>query len=228
MYVIFPAADVVEESYLALVAQESEAPPTGLATVEQTAPSLPPSAPNPIPQALTHSPPQLVNSTATGGSRPIYHDTRQEQQRAQHYITQVTSDLDPLGKSLTQLQPASDGSFTDNDKFYFQDDQEPLPDLVSASIDSSGRPDSSTRKHPGRFDHTIYMKTMANQPPPNMLSSQGVDVMAPPSNLKFPDLIHPSINETLKTQQQSTFRLVKTSKCDHYHIEGPYYSGQVC
>ena len=63
MYVIFPAVDVVDESYLSLVSQENEnPPPTGLRPSPRSTPLVGP--PHPI-------------------APPTYHDTRPEQQRAE-------------------------------------------------------------------------------------------------------------------------------------------------
>ena len=92
MYVIFNAADVVEESYLALVSQESETA-TGLAAVTQNLNNSqqPPTLPY-------HHHPQ-------NGAPAVFHDTRPEQQRAQDYISRVCDSVqlpaDPLQASNT-------------------------------------------------------------------------------------------------------------------------------
>lgn len=77
MYVIFNAADVVEESYLALVSQESEVA-TGLAAVTQNLSSS--SQQPPLPPTLPYPP---TRPQPNGAPPPVYHDTRPEQQRAQ-------------------------------------------------------------------------------------------------------------------------------------------------
>ena len=238
MYVIFNAADVVEESYLALVSQESESA-TGLAAVTQNLhqPPPPPTLPyHPQPQASLHhhhhpQNQQLPNGRAAApagiATAPaVYHDTRPEQQRAQDLISRVCTTQfvqDPLegGKSLTQLQPGEAEEKT-NDAFYCGGDDaaevEGLPDLVSAAYVSLYGFD----KHPGNYRQTLVLKTMSKLPvTPGIQGGGGRGVaeaaggagdLPPPPSLKFPDLIHPSQNEPLKSHQQATFRLVKTGK----------------
>ena len=88
MYVIFPALDVVDESYLALVSQENEnPPPTGL----RPSPYATPNCPSPAP--------------------PTFHDTRPEQERAEFEIARQNAAADahvPIIPRLTQLQPPGD------------------------------------------------------------------------------------------------------------------------
>mgnify|MGYP001191414085 CR=1 FL=1 len=83
---IFPAVDVVDESYLSLVAQENEnPPPTGLRPSQNNTPA----GPSPVP--------------------PTYHDTRPEQLRAEYEIArqnaEANGDLHSIPiPHLTQLQ----------------------------------------------------------------------------------------------------------------------------
>ena len=86
MYVIFPAVDVVDESYLSLVAQENEnPPPTGLRPSQNNTPA----GPSPVP--------------------PTFHDTRPEQLRAEYEIARQNAEANGDHLSipiphLTQLQ----------------------------------------------------------------------------------------------------------------------------
>ena len=117
MYVIFNAADVVEESYLALVSQESEVA-TGLDAVTQNLnnsqlpppppPPHHPTLPYPLRPSLQHQ--HLPNGGAAAPA--VYHDTRPEQQRAQEYIERVCDSVqlpaDPLQVGFHFWTPGSD------------------------------------------------------------------------------------------------------------------------
>lgn len=182
MYVIFPAVDVVDESYLALVAQENETPPaTGLTRSRD--PRAPPAAP------------------------PTFHDTRAEQERAEVLIALENASPEVELPRLTQLQPPTDRRARP-DSFYYSAAEPALPDLVPANLPerlpaNSGRlPDVSKREYLGKVSAVFPMA-----------ADQMTDA-APGRRLAVPirDLIYPSLNETLKGQQQVTFRLVKSGK----------------
>jgi hypothetical protein len=204
MYVIFPAVDVVEESYFSLVAQENETPgPTGLRSSQDT-PAHPITQPG-----------------------PTYHDTRPEQDRAEAEIARQISADEPVIPRLTQLQPGSDAR--PSDSLYSPPALEPaLPDLVPAyqgssvkgqrSAQANRTPDVS-RQYSGKVDHILPMASSnAGHLDPQMGGGSGgaagLASIAPARTLAIPirDLIHPSLCEPLKNQQQITFRLVKSGK----------------
>lgn len=211
---IFPAADVVEESYLALVAQESEEPPpTGLSTATTTSSSPPPPPPPPFdPDSFVASVPRQHQGPSTVNQNlppapPTYHDTRPEQQLAKARLQQ--QETPPIPR-LTQLQPASAASERP-DTFYFPTTDTALPDLVPAgpsfSFGSTGitrEPDVS-RQYFGKVETIVKMASSGHLDP-----GGGTGSGSGGSGVAVRDLIHPSLTEPLKGQQLVTFRLVKT------------------
>lgn len=201
MYVIFPALDVVDESYLALKSQENENPPaTGL----RASPSVHPAGPSPAP--------------------PTFHDTRPEQERAEFEIARQNAAADaqvPIIPHLTQLQPPNDRRDIPDSLYLpqgndFNDFEDGLPDLVPASLFGTSQnvarnahnPDVSRR----RLQKVNAVIPMANSNA-GPLDSQA-DSSRPNRRAAVPirDLIHPSLNEPLKSQQQVTFKLIKSGK----------------
>ena len=127
MYVIFPAIDVVDESYLSLVAQENENPaPTGLRPSPYPTPSPVP----PLPVSAHHHP-----AAAAAIAGPTFHDTRPEQEAAEQEIARQNAAADslvPIIPRLTQFQPPADPR-DQPDSLYSPPSAEPdLPDLVPA------------------------------------------------------------------------------------------------
>ena len=127
MYVIFPAIDVVDESYLSLVAQENENPaPTGLRPSPYPTPSPVP----PLPVSAHHHP-----AAAAAAIGPTFHDTRPEQEAAEQEIARQNAAADslvPIIPRLTQFQPPADPR-DQPDSLYSPPSAEPdLPDLVPA------------------------------------------------------------------------------------------------
>lgn len=118
MYVIFPAVDVVDESYLSLVSQENEhPPPTGL----RPSPRPSPACPSPAP--------------------PTFHDTRPEQERAEQEIARQNASIGSvpiLVPKLTQLQPPADRRDLP-DSLYQGAEDIALPDLVPAQLGTTGK-----------------------------------------------------------------------------------------
>ena len=204
MYVIFPAIDVVDESYLSLVAQENEnPPPTGL-------------RPSP------HPTPSPVPPVAHPG--PTFHDTRPEQEAAEQEIARQNAAADslvPVIPRLTQFQPPAD-SRDQPDCLYSPPSAEPdLPDLVPALTQGQfhspagltrTRPDvkpaASSRVYSGKVLTEIPMAS-SNEEAPALETSTGI---RKGRAVLLKHLKHPELNESLKSQQQVTFRLVKSGK----------------
>lgn len=189
MYVIFPAVDVIDESYLALVAQENEIPPsTGL----RPSPRNTPASPLPAP--------------------PTFHDTRPEQERAELEIARQNAAADshvPVIPRLTQLQPATDRKDIP-DSLYTPLSDPALPDLVPAELSVNSPPDLRHKKLP-KVNAVIPMAS-SNAGQYDSPSSNGGATGARRPAVPIRDLIHPSLNEPLKSQQQVTFRLIKAGK----------------
>lgn len=196
MYVIFPAVDVIDESYLALVAQENENPPsTGL----RPSPRNTPASPFPAP--------------------PTFHDTRPEQERAELEIarqnaaatadSQVPNIVIP---KLTQLQPATDRKDLP-DSLYTPLSDPALPDLVPADLSVATPPDLRHKKLP-KVNAVIPMASSNAGQYDSANANGGAGAAAGQRRPAVPirDLIHPSLNEPLKSQQQVTFRLIKAGK----------------
>ena len=222
MYVIFPAIDVVDESYLSLVAQENEnPPPTGLRVSPRPVRPAPPSA------ALPARDPSQ-QPLQPGHPAPTFHDTRPEQARAEQEIARQNAAADaqvPLViPRLTQLQPPSDRR-EEPDSLYTPKADLALPDLVPAKTASAA---GQTQQQPryqkripyfGQFFEELKMATV-----PNAAGQPDSAHAGQPSHLEIRrpvvpirDLIHPNLREPLKSQQQVTFRLVKAGKIKHTH-----------
>jgi hypothetical protein len=186
MYVIFPAVDVVDESYLSLVSQENEnPPPTGLSTASRNS-----SCPVPVPP-------------------PTFHDTRPEQEAAEIEIARQNAAADahvPVIPKLTQLQPSADTRDLP-DSLYTGGLEPELPDLVPANLNLARR----LRK----VDAVIPMASVNVGPLDSQQVALGENLPpARPRGvpLLLRDLIHPALNEPIKKQQQVSFRLVKASE----------------
>ena len=211
MYVIFPAIDVVDESYLALVAQENENPPaTGLRA-----------SPNPARPALPSAALPARDPSPSGHPvAPTFHDTRPEQARAELEIARQNAAADvelPLViPRLTQLQPPSDRR-EPPDSLYTPKADLALPDLVPAKSGLNQQRYQKVIPYFGQFFEELKMASAPNAtgaPESGHPQPAHVDVRRPVVPIR--DLIHPTLREPLKSQQQVTFRLVKAGKTSIY------------
>ena len=193
MYVIYPAVEVVDESYLALIAKENATPSaTGL---------------SPSPRVSVPSSP----------APPTFHDTRPEQERAELEIARQNAAEDahvPVIPKLTQLQPADDPCAEEPDSLYAPPTFEPtLPDLVPALLTQGQfhapglprtRPDLSTAVSPRSYSGKVLTEIPMANTETSTLEPGG---RRPPVLIR--DMKHPQLNEYIKGQQQITFKVVK-------------------
>lgn len=174
MYVIFPAVDVVEESYFALVAQEqSEANPTGLTSTSHRSDLL-----------------ELeVTSQEQQQHRPVFHDTKGEQLRAQRQLS-ITSNGDG-NNNLRSGNPGLNGNYSPDSN---------NPTLLPITEDNEFALED--------FHFEYYGLTQVDL----KMAMSGRDPATGAPHFLVRDLTHPSLTEPLKQQQQSTFKLVKTGR----------------
>ena len=216
MYVIFPAIDVVDESYLSLVAQENEnPPPTGLRASPNPVSSTPsgPSAPSAAARAPSPFPPQprLLQPPP-----PTFHDTRPEQAAAEQEIARQNAARDahvPVIPRLTQLQPPTDRRDRP-DSLYTPKADLALPDLVPAALKNATRYQKQ-KPYSGQYFETVAMAQPNGQAAGEKPAPAHLEIRRPVVPIR--DLIHPNLREPLKSQQQVTFRLVKAGKTRPLH-----------
>lgn len=221
MYVIFPATDVVEESYFSLVSQELETPTGGTnRTIPRARLEGQISWINQIPNNIPGG--EAAAELPTAG--PVFHDTTLEQLRAQDHISKAIFQLDFLEQDKGIDDIISRLSHT----------QVQAPKKASTAPSNPGNSISEVKApYQGRVNHNIILKRPAvnyadfgltfGEMTSSSLSSglmTGTGVMSGNisaasgggGTLRLCDITHPSLNEELKNQQQQTFRLVKTGK----------------
>ena len=248
MYVIFPADEVVDESYFALVAQE-QANPTGAAPAESNNNNTEDddeedraSAEDDNGNELEHDPSFLDNNKEITTTR-VFHSTEKEQISAEQKIQEVNSrreveffekqkvaaassaSLKAAGQIANPTRAAAAdaparGATTAKPVQLVQVEQTraefpQFPRAPHLSSPTSGTA-SATATSGGRKE----VKFSTSDPPSAKMSSSGRDFFmsaastgggsAPFSTLR--DLAHPALNDTLRQQQQNTFRLVKTGR----------------
>ena len=246
MYVIFPAADVVDESYFALVAQEqSEANPTGITSTS-------------VRSDLNEQEARRKREIEEQFQQRIYHSTVQEQIEAEVRIKSVEpslfedehlrSQIDALtgqtnnhlsiggpSAALRALEAAQELFAVPDSGF-----QEPNPGLNNNAFFPSTsvptRPQQSTVKVkplsplipaeepplplppppirvPGPLSPSQYEYSGRSTVALMMAMTGGQDGAAGGgASFAVRDLIHPTLTEPLRQQQQTTFRLVKTGR----------------